>query len=136
MVLPFEIVVLGIPASAQAKGRSKAAWKIDVAQKARTAVGEDTTPVSCEVEIRIVYFHDQTPLDVDNMIKPIQDALCGIVYEDDAQVADAHASRRDLAGKFTLAGGLSSALAEGFVAGGPFVHIKVSLAPDPSELLS
>lgn len=106
-----------------------------MAAKAQAVLGPGAVPATCEVEIRIVYFHDEAPLDVDNMIKPIQDALCGVVYADDSQVADTHGSRRDLNGKYQLRG-LTSALAEGFLTGGPFVHIKVTPAPDPSELLT
>lgn len=134
-VLPFEVMVPGVPASSQAKSRSKAAWKRAVTSKAQAVLGTSALPAACEVEIRIVYFHDEAPLDVDNMIKPIQDALCGVVYADDSQVADTHGSRRDLNGKYQLRG-LTPALAEGFLTGGPFVHIKVTQAPDPSELLT
>jgi crossover junction endodeoxyribonuclease RusA len=135
VALPFEIVVPGVPASSQAKGRSKAAWKLTVTTAAQSSLPPGSIPTTDDVEIRIVYFHDAAPLDVDNMIKPIQDALRGVVYADDAQVADTHGSRRDLGGKFQLKG-LSPALADGFLLGGPFVHIKVTEAPDPSELLT
>jgi hypothetical protein len=37
-----------------------------------------------KLQIQITCFHDSaTPLDADNMLKPIQDALIGIVYDDD-----------------------------------------------------
>jgi crossover junction endodeoxyribonuclease RusA len=129
------MVVAGVPASSQASGRSKTRWKQKVAAKALAVLPPGASPTSDDVEIRIVYYHEEAPLDVDNMIKPIQDALCGLVYEDDAQVADTHGSRRDLNDSFRV-NGMSPALAEGFVGGKAFVHIKVSQAPNPSELIT
>ena len=38
--------------------------------------------------ISVVYVFDSTPLDVDNIPKPILDALKGLVYCDDSQVTD------------------------------------------------
>ena len=38
---------------------------------------------------------DGAPVDVDNMAKPIPDALSGLVYEDDAQVCDLLCRKRD-----------------------------------------
>jgi crossover junction endodeoxyribonuclease RusA len=129
------MVVAGIPASSQASSRSKAAWRRQVSDKAQKLLPPGAVPTTDEVEIRIVYFHDTAPLDVDNMIKPIQDALCGVIYADDSQVADTHGSRRDLNGTYQLRG-LTTTLADGFLGGGPFVHVKVTQAPDPSELLT
>jgi crossover junction endodeoxyribonuclease RusA len=135
VVLPFEFVVPGVPASAQAKARSKSAWKAKVAACAQAELPPQSVPTLDDLEIRIVYFHDAAPLDVDNMIKPIQDALCGVVYDDDAQVTDTHGSRRSVNGAFQLTG-LTPALAAAFLRGGPFVHVMVSAAPDPTVLLT
>jgi hypothetical protein len=90
-------------------------------------------PLDVEVLLQLTYFHESAPLDVDNMIKPIQDALNGIVYVDDKQVARVVSSRSDLNGTFRVRG-LSQALASGFASDGPFVHIKVKPAPDAQEL--
>jgi crossover junction endodeoxyribonuclease RusA len=38
------------------------------------------------------------------MVKPIQDALAGVVYVDDNQVTDVQASRRSLDGRFKVKG--------------------------------
>ena len=38
--------------------------------------------------VSIVYVFDSTPMDVDNIPKPILDALIGLVYFDDSQVID------------------------------------------------
>ena len=83
--------------------------------------------------VKITFFHNEAPLDVDNMIKPIQDALIGIVYDDDKRVHDVTSSVRDLAGAFHLSG-LTAALAEGFLSQGPFVHIRVEEPPNTEVL--
>jgi hypothetical protein len=90
-------------------------------------------PLDAEVLLHLTYFHEDAPLDVDNMIKPIQDALIGIVYVDDKQVARVVSGRSDLNGTFRVRG-LSQALASGFTSGGPFVHVKILPAPDSQEL--
>ena len=130
--LPWEFVTLGIPISVQASGTSRARWKAEVATAAQIAWGTEQ-PLDVEVLLQLTYFHEGAPLDVDNMIKPIQDALNGIVYVDDKQVARVVSSRSDLNGSFRVRG-LSQALALGFASDGPFVHVKVKPAPDAQEL--
>lgn len=102
MTVPVDFVVLGVPASSQAGAASKTRWKAKVATAARDALAPLALPTEEDVEIVIVYFHEDAPLDVDNMIKPIQDALCGVVYKDDSQVSDTRGSRRDLDGRYEV----------------------------------
>ncbi len=73
-------------------------------------------------------------LDTDNMLKPIQDALIGLIYNDDRQITDITAGKRDINGSFRVRG-LSSSLAEGFNSNNEFVHVKVEEAPNPQELI-
>lgn len=51
----------------------------------------------------LVYLCGEDPVDVDNIIKPIQDALVGLVYDDDVLVADVGSHRRPLTGLFDVA---------------------------------
>jgi crossover junction endodeoxyribonuclease RusA len=90
-------------------------------------------PLAYKVQIHITFYHDHAPLDVDNMLKPIQDALCGIVYEDDGQLTDTHGHLRDINVPYRVKG-MSPAQAEGFVSGEPFVHIRVEMPPAAEEL--
>jgi hypothetical protein len=90
-------------------------------------------PLSEPVLVTITYFYEGEALDVDNMLKPIQDALIGIALEDDKFVTDVRGSKRDLNGSF-VAKGMSRALADGFISNEPFVHIKIDIAPDRKEL--
>ena len=55
-----------------------------------------------ELRLTLVYLcKDPTP-DIDNIIKPIQDALKGLVMTDDSQVADVDSHRRFLDATFDL----------------------------------
>ena len=47
-------------------------------------------PFDGNVKITIIYFHfyDGSPIDVDNVPKPILDTLKGLVYNDDSQITD------------------------------------------------
>jgi hypothetical protein len=132
--LPWDFVVFGVPVSVQSKNsRSKTRWKTKVATAAQTAWPEDAPPLLEKLQIHITYFHDTAPLDVDNMLKLIQDALCGILCDDDDQIADIHGHIRDINGAYKIRG-ITTALAAGFSAGGPFVHVRVELPGDDEEL--
>jgi crossover junction endodeoxyribonuclease RusA len=133
-MLPCEFIVRGIPISQQAKGPSKHRWMSSVASCASVAWPNTDPPVTCNIRVRIVYYHDSAPLDTDNMLKPIIDALKGIIIVDDNQVSDITAGKRDLNGSFHVKG-VSPVLANGFIGGSSFVHIYVDLAPDPTELI-
>ena len=43
----------------------------------------------------VTYFFDDTPFDVDNIPKPILDALKGLVFRDDSQVYDLLCRKRN-----------------------------------------
>ena len=52
--------------------------------------------------VTITYFFDSTPFDVDNIPKPILDALKGMVFADDSQVFDLVCRKRDLNGSLQI----------------------------------
>lgn len=55
------------------------------------------------VVLRLGYFYAGDPAaDLDNIIKPIQDSLQGLVYADDIQVVDLVASSRPIAGNYHI----------------------------------
>ncbi|MGQ9865007.1 MAG: RusA family crossover junction endodeoxyribonuclease, partial [Pseudanabaenaceae cyanobacterium] len=69
----------------------------------------------------------------DNIVKPVRDALNGVIYVDDYQISDFLSRRRNLNGTYRVRG-LSAALAEGFQSNQEFLHILIEEAPDPSRL--
>ena len=50
----------------------------------------------------ITYFYEEASLDVDNIPKPILDALKGLVYSDDTEVSDLLCRKRDLNGDLRI----------------------------------
>ncbi|WP_437641377.1 RusA family crossover junction endodeoxyribonuclease [Sorangium sp. So ce854] len=93
----LELVVQGIPVSSQAKDRDKVErWKQRVAQAARDVIKEeDELSEECRGILVFFYFRS-TDLDVDNIIKPISDALCAIAYHDDRIVSEWIVRKTDL----------------------------------------
>ena len=113
-----------------------AKWRTAVATAAQAVIPEGQEPVAIAVELFVVYYYEDGPAipDEDNLLKPIQDALSGIMYDDDAQVTDGTCCKRNIDGEFRVRN-WSPVLAEGFVQGDEFVHVVVRAAPDPGVLL-
>lgn len=85
------------------------------------------------VMLQIIYFYDSVVMDVDNIVKPIQDAIIGLAYVDDDQVTDVLVRKRDLSGNFKVEN-MTPTLAEGLARGNEFIYIVVSDAPDQEVL--
>jgi crossover junction endodeoxyribonuclease RusA len=135
--LPFEFIVDGPPVSHQTKNPSRLReWKSFVRAEVAKRWPMGLPPISVAVKITVVYYHDGevVRIDEDNMIKPIQDAMNGLVYEDDRQVTDVSARKTDLNGSFRVRG-LSPVLAEGFCRDREFLHVRVEARPDHQDLL-
>jgi hypothetical protein len=73
-------------------------------------------------------------MDVDNIVKPIQDAIIGLVYIDDDQVTDVLVRKRYLLGNFQEKG-LTPILEEGFARKNEFLYIVITEAPDQEILI-
>jgi crossover junction endodeoxyribonuclease RusA len=91
-------------------------------------------PAYGPVCITLVYLYDEAALDVDNIIKPIQDALVGLAFPDDSMVTDVIGRRRHLGGTFDLSRA-SPVLIEGFEYGDEFVYVHIADAPPQEQLL-
>ena len=63
---------------------------------------DTASPFVGEVMVTITYLYEGASLDVDNISKPILDALKGLVYSDDAQVSDLLCRKRDLNGDLRI----------------------------------
>jgi len=138
-VLPFEFVVTGKPVSHQSKDRDRLQdWKLKVRATAQThwPVGK---PIGDYLRVVITHYYDVRPgseegvPDSDNIVKPVRDALNGVIYVDDYQITDFVSRRRNLNSSFRVRG-ISPVLAEGFCQGEEFLHIRIESAPDPADL--
>lgn len=95
---------------------------------------DGTTPPATEyVQIKVTYFYEAVSMDVDNIVKPIQDALVGLVYVDDEQVTDIVVRKRHINNAFTSEH-MSPVLIEGLTRRNQFLHIVVAIAPNQEDL--
>ena len=84
-------------------------------------------PFDGQVMVTITYLHQGRSLDVDNVPKPILDALKGLVYSDDAQVTDLLCRKRDLNEPLRVPFA-SSMLTEAYLQSELSVHVSVEEA--------
>jgi crossover junction endodeoxyribonuclease RusA len=87
---PLEFFVAGTPVSLQGAARSKLRWKVTVSEAARQRARDtnelgflDGRPVGL-----IIYYFPAAPMigDIDNIVKPIMDALIHVAYMNDKDV--------------------------------------------------
>jgi crossover junction endodeoxyribonuclease RusA len=85
---PLEFVVAGTPVSLQAKRReSLDQWKHRVIEASRTVLPESHFATDDPLAITLYYFPaSDMQGDIDNIVKPILDALERHIYIDDRQV--------------------------------------------------
>lgn len=89
MALPLEFVVRRHPISQQARRGSLVRRWIEIVQDlARQNWPASEEIVASPVMLTIIYYYNIHLIDIDNMPKPILDALKGLVFEDDSQVTD------------------------------------------------
>jgi len=101
---PFEFFVEGPPLSQQTRNpRRLREWKEYVRAEA-TKLWPTQAPVEIPLKLTVVYYHERpsVSIDHDNMIKPIQDALAGLVYKNDRQITDAQTRKTNIDGRFRL----------------------------------
>lgn len=133
-MLPFEFTIEGPPLSHQTKNRQNLQnWKAQVSAAAQSTLTAGTVPTLDNVSVTITYYYEDSSPDVDNIIKPIQDALIGIVFVDDSQVVDTKSRKRLLDGSFRIRGA-SAKLLLAFSEGKNFLHIKVEAEPNMEVL--
>jgi len=85
---PLEFIVRGTPVSLQAaRTKSKEAWKLRVKQASYVALPEGHFATEAPISVTLFYF-PATDMqgEVDNIVKPILDALSQHIYNDDRQV--------------------------------------------------
>jgi crossover junction endodeoxyribonuclease RusA len=129
-VLPFEFVIDGPPVSQQTRRRERVRqWRDEVRRVAEQYWPAGELPVIGPIMLTITYFYDSISMDVDNLPKPISDALRGLVYLDDEQVTDVLCRKRNLNRDFRIENP-SSVLADGLSRGNEFLYIVVAEAPD------
>jgi Holliday junction resolvase RusA-like endonuclease len=128
-MLPFEFVIPQRPVSQQARRQARLReWKDFVTGHARLAINEPRELATEPVALRLLYLYEEAALDADNILKPIQGALIGVLLEDDSVVTDVEIRRRWLRTTFSL-NAVSPVLAAGLALGSESVYVALSDAP-------
>lgn len=134
----LEFIVDGPPVSQQARKRGKGNrlqdWKKTVRQEAEKYWSSEQKTATGLVMLQITYFYDSVQIDIDNIVKPIQDAIIGLAYVDDQQVSDLLVRKRNLSSNFRIEN-MTSTLAEGFARGNEFLYIVVIDAPNQEVII-
>jgi crossover junction endodeoxyribonuclease RusA len=119
----LEFVVAGTPVTSQGSSDNRRYWQHLIKREAEAAAN-GRPPAVEDMAFRLAYFYVNAPIgDLDNIVKPIQDALKGIAYVDDRQVVDLVASMR----RKTIEdhASMTATLARGFLGGSDFIYVVV-----------
>jgi hypothetical protein len=130
----IEFTVLGPPISHQSGNKALLqSWKAEV-QAAAARVWKQP-PLTDLVKCTIMNFFagPAPPLDDDNMVKPIRDALNGLIYADDREIRHSHHVQTSIDDLFRIRG-VSKILLEAFSAGNEFVYVRIEDAPAETPL--
>jgi Holliday junction resolvase RusA-like endonuclease len=134
-VLPFELIIDGTPVSQQTRRRARLhEWKQKIRDEAERYWPTEEPPYNGLVMMTVIYFYDTVLMDVDNITKPISDALSKLVYWDDRQITDSLVRKRNLNGNLRIENP-SEMLAEALSRGGEFLFIVVEEAPDQEVIV-
>lgn len=123
----LEFVVMGTPVSVHGSSDAKRFWQQRVTRAAEDARrGWAASPFD-DLVLRVAYFYVYAPAaDLDNIVKPLQDALKGVAFKDDLQVVDLIASmrRKGVSDRVPM----TTMLATAFSGGSDFIYVAVDRA--------
>jgi crossover junction endodeoxyribonuclease RusA len=120
----FGFLIPRRPLSLQAKRRNLQIWKGFVRAEAAKLWNSPAIDAG-DLQLTLVYLFDLSPPDTDNIVKPIQDALVGLVFTDDALIADVESHRRWLNATFDLTL-LPPLILAGIASGQECVYVQVT----------
>jgi Holliday junction resolvase RusA-like endonuclease len=128
-VLPFEFLILGPAVSQQTRRRARRRAWIDHVRRQLEGHWQREGTEDGAVALTLTYLHDEGAGDLDNLAKPVLDALKGLVIDDDDQVTDLVLRKRSLSAILRIENP-SPLLSSTFELGSPFLHVLVEIAPD------
>jgi crossover junction endodeoxyribonuclease RusA len=127
---PIEFLVHGTAVSLQAKrAESRSEWKERIKAASATAIPQPHFVSDAPISVTLYYLPDE-PMegDVDNIVKPILDALCRHIYLDDHQVERLVVQKFEPGVSFTLQNP-SGTFASAIVAPRPVLYVRLSDKP-------
>ena len=128
-MLHLEFVLPGPPVSHQTSDRANLkAWQAAVRAEAEKTWA--SAPLTGKIKFLLINFHegDTPPLDDDNMVKPIRDALNKLVYADDRQIRHSETFQVPIDDPIKIRGA-SALLLTAYSQGDPFVYVRVEDPP-------
>lgn len=127
---PLEFLVQGTPVSQQAKRvQSIEEWKARVIEACQPKIPQPHFATELPVSVTLLYFPDgEMQGDIDNIVKPILDALCKYIYVDDKQVQRVWVQKFEPGNVFEFASP-SATLQEALNASKPVLYVRVSDEP-------
>ncbi len=142
---PVEFIIPGPPVSSQGtrkkSRKNREQYKQTVKDFAMAHWPKGQEPLKRDVYLHITYFYNSQELgqrDIDNFVKPIMDALIGIIYPDDSVVIDLQSRKRNWNAEIRfhnassqVIAGISRAVMDEI---DEFVHIKIGVIDDPNDL--
>ena len=131
----LEFTVPGPPVSHQTKDKVNLSnWKATVRAEAAKFWGTKA-PLLGKLKCTIINFHEGTDasLDDDNMIKPMRDALNGLVYADDSQISYSETIHVSIDAPIKIRRA-STMLLNAYAVGDEFLYIRIDDAPDFIQL--
>jgi Holliday junction resolvase RusA-like endonuclease len=128
-VLPFEFLIAGTPVSQQTRRRARLRAWIDQVRRQVDGHWQGKGTEDGSIALRLTYLHRGGAGDLDNLAKPVLDALKGLVLDDDGQVTDLILRKRSLSAVLRIENP-SPLLSSRFELGMPFLHVLVEIAPD------
>lgn len=87
-----------------------------------------------QLRFTMVYICEEDPADINNVIKPVQDALIGLVYKDDAMVVDVQGHLR-MAGELNDLTGLPRLLQNAIIGALDCLYIRIDVSKPLQHLL-
>jgi crossover junction endodeoxyribonuclease RusA len=131
---PIEFLVRGTPVSLQTKrGRARDEWKQRVREASTSAIPSPHFATYDKICVTIFYLPEE-PMqgDIDNIIKPILDALCRHIYLDDQQVERVVVQKFEPGSEYVFSDPTVT-LDEAWRTEKPVLYVRIS--NDPSEEL-
>jgi crossover junction endodeoxyribonuclease RusA len=130
LVFPLEFLVSGTAVSLQAKRRESVdRWKSRIKDASREVLPEGHFATEGPVSMTLFYFPaSEMTGDIDNIVKPILDALCQHIYMDDDQVERVLVQKFE-PGKIFQFNSPSSTLEGALVAEKPLLYVRLSDNP-------
>lgn len=134
MPLIVDLVLPRKPVSHQARdAQNRNAWRDYVFGRAHR-IWPARPLVGHRLKFIMVYLADEpNPGDINNFVKPVQDALCACIYGDDSMILDVSAHMRFLGDGNSITG-LPDKLADAIIAGEACVYVAIHDSMELAEV--